>query len=521
MIKRTLSHSRKLRSIPLVLLFFSILLMSPIIFSSSKNSYIEQFQIESINELLITSDSVLESLGLDGNGSVNNPYLIQNLVFSGTPSTDSIIYIYNTTKFIEILNCTFYEWDTCNEWDMGIKIKEVESNSIKIVNCSFEYNSYSMIGIYLEKTYSLIVENNTFSKCYYAYRDYLSQSNEFRSNRVSKCYTGVSNSASDHCKILNNYFEYCDKGITGSGAHEILIESNYFSFSSSLYSHTDDHSIYLRKTENATIQSNFISSSGHNGINIENSPNIFIKNNVITNTENGIYIEDTEIIYDYQSKYPLIFQNNITKSTDTGIKLNSIEGAGIHYNIITSNRYNAIDCNSVTKSWITNNDCIFNGINGIFAKTSKEISIEANDISFNDGNGISMMDAQNISIQFNYFYHNEFFAVKLDYECYWNDVHHNEFVSNNQLGVSQAYDDGFENLWFDPTTLEGNFWNDLESGDYYEIDGTSNSVDIYPLSDKIDEEYTVIVNFLFVPSILISLLFLLILGIPRRSKRRS
>ena len=99
MIKRTLSYSRKLRSNPLVLFFFSILLISPIIFSSSKNSCIEHFQIESFNEILITSDSDLESLGLDGNGSINNPYLIQNLVFSGTPSTDSIIYIYNTTKF--------------------------------------------------------------------------------------------------------------------------------------------------------------------------------------------------------------------------------------------------------------------------------------------------------------------------------------------------------------------------------------------------------------------------------------
>jgi len=84
MIKRILSYSRKFRSIPLALFLFSILFMSPIIFSSSKIIYIELFQIESINELLITSDSDLESLGLYGNGSVNNPYLIQNLVFSGS-----------------------------------------------------------------------------------------------------------------------------------------------------------------------------------------------------------------------------------------------------------------------------------------------------------------------------------------------------------------------------------------------------------------------------------------------------
>ena len=88
------------------------------------------------------------------------------------------------------------------------------------------------------------------------------------------------------------------------------------------------------------------------------------------------------------------------------------------------------------------------------------------------------------------------------------------------MGKSQAFDEGDENLWYNPTTLEGNFWSDHENGNY-EIDGSSNSFDKYPLSDKIDEEYTVIANFLFVPSILISFLFLLVLRFPRRSKRRS
>lgn len=187
---------------------------------------------------------------------------------------------------------------------------------------------------------------------------------------------------------------------------------------------------------------------------------------------------------------------------------------------INENKYSGIKAYRLESSVISRNSIIQNGLNGIFLYICSENWIESNSISYNDGNGLHIMKSENTSVNFNYFHHNKDYGVYLDYKRHWSQIDHNEFYKNNQMGKSQAYDEGEENLWYDPKTLEGNFWSDHENGDY-EIDGSSNSFDKYPLSNKIDEEYTVIANFLFVPSILISLLFLLVLEIPRRSKRRS
>ena len=76
-----------------------------------------------------------------------------------------------------------------------------------------------------------------------------------------------------------------------------------------------------------------------------------------------------------------------------------------------------------------------------------------------------------------------------------NVVHHNDFVDNGRyMGMSQAYDAGSHNTWYDVTTNEGNYWSDWTEPDAdedgivdipYPIAGPASSHDPYPLTEPV------------------------------------
>ncbi len=512
---KSINQKNILKTTFLICLLFSLFFFALINTSSSLVQLNVNPNLDSINEILITSDSDPDLLSLTGNGTIENPFLIENIIFTGQPSTENVIYIYKTTKHIEIRNCTFYEGI------YGIKIKDILNETINIVNNTFNGNSYSMInGIRVENSYRVKLEWNIFSRCEAGIYNYYSQFCYLTNNTFSKCLYPVMISHSDDCHIYNNQFFLCDNGILTSHSDRTLIYNNHFSFLNNMYYNLDDNSIDIEYSEGCKVVSNIIFSAGDVGIRAINCDTLLISKNGISKTEVGILIESVESIFYETANYPIIQFNNISQSNNIGLSLKEIIGAFIYSNKIEESRYKGISAEGIVSTLISRNSILQNGLNGIFLYKCSENMIEKNSISYNDGNGLHLMNSNNISINYNYFHHNRDYGVYIDYESYWNQIDHNEFYSNNQMGESQAYDDGEENLWYNPTTLEGNFWSDFESGDY-EIDGASNSADTYPLSDKIDEEYTVIANILFVPSIMILFLFLLVLRLPRRSKKRS
>jgi len=63
-----------------------------------------------------------------------------------------------------------------------------------------------------------------------------------------------------------------------------------------------------------------------------------------------------------------------------------------------------------------------------------------------------------------------------------NVIHHNVFQDNALGGTSQAYDVGTNNIWYDTSTNQGNYWSDWSGSGSYSIDGSAGSEDPYPLS---------------------------------------
>jgi len=62
-----------------------------------------------------------------------------------------------------------------------------------------------------------------------------------------------------------------------------------------------------------------------------------------------------------------------------------------------------------------------------------------------------------------------------------NSIYQNSFV-NNQGELSQGFDNGIDNLWYNPFIMKGNRWSDWTGVGSYLIAGSANSFDIYPLS---------------------------------------
>ncbi|MHA2309495.1 MAG: hypothetical protein ACXABJ_09480, partial [Candidatus Heimdallarchaeaceae archaeon] len=72
----------------------------------------------------------------------------------------------------------------------------------------------------------------------------------------------------------------------------------------------------------------------------------------------------------------------------------------------------------------------------------------------------------------------------------------------------QAQDWGEDNVWFDETTTEGNYWSDLKKIPYL-IDGPAKSFDPYPINFIIDKTYLLINPLLTLLPFIITLTYFL------------
>ena len=71
-----------------------------------------------------------------------------------------------------------------------------------------------------------------------------------------------------------------------------------------------------------------------------------------------------------------------------------------------------------------------------------------------------------------------------------NTIYSNLFINNNEERVSQAYDYGEENIWFDSKNKIGNNWSDWKGEGSYNIDGDANSTDPYPSAIQNPKKYS-------------------------------
>ncbi len=365
--------------------------------------------------IIITEDDDFELFDFSGNGSSENPYIIEGLNI--TTFETRAISISGVTKHFVIINC--FIQTTISSGYYGIEISSVSFGRATIINNVIKNNYY---GIYYYSTGHSTVFNNTLIDNYNAIyasssspeSAYLNiTSNTIKNNDRYGIYTwNYHNLTIAHNKVANNSY----RGIYLSVSDNITIVNNSITnnyeaiyLSGSSYGSTnllvtdnsitgnERHGIYTWNYHNSTISNNIVSNNGYRGIYSSSSDHVTITNNSITNNYEGIYMSGST----GGSAYLKITYNAIDNNDRDGIYSWNYHNSTISYNIVSNNGYRSIYLSSSDHVTITNNTLTGND-EGIYLSGSiggsTYINVTYNTIENNKGDGFYAWNYHNLTI---------------------------------------------------------------------------------------------------------------------------
>lgn len=151
------------------------------------------------------SKTAIENDWCTGGGSINNPYIIENVTINGN-NNGSCVYISNSNKYFIIRNCTFYNSGSGTN-DAGVRLYLVENG--KIDNCTIVNNNNYGILLYQCKNNVILNNSITYNDDIQLYLNY-----ECDDNKIFDNFLGFGQSfglliydQSDNNIILHNSFE--------------------------------------------------------------------------------------------------------------------------------------------------------------------------------------------------------------------------------------------------------------------------------------------------------------------------
>jgi parallel beta-helix repeat protein len=371
-------------------------------------------------KILVSSNSDFKIYNIPGNGTTDDPYIIDDIELKYNISH---IAISNTSVHIVIKNCTF-----SSPWE-AIRIDKVKGGSLKIIGNVFDGN---YLGISLSTKIKVIIAKNQF---------------------INNTIAGVACYYPTNMQLIENRFY-------NSGLH-IMTISLYLDSIVVRDNYVNDKKLgFFGKLCNLS----FTEDQEYGQLIFVGCENISIKNLNIKNTVAGIYCL-------YSSDISI--SNNTISSSDTGIRILVCENISITNNILLDNTCGLI-CSGVNGK-ILNNE-IKNSRYGMGLSRSSSLVIENNVLSNNYLYGMNLFHSCNNTIRSNIVELSYIIGVNVTYESSDNMFHHNVFYKNS----IQAEDHCINNMWYDPTTQHGNFWSDYDETDNYYIPGEAGAVDLYP-----------------------------------------
>lgn len=249
------------------------------------------------------------------------------------------------------------------------------------------------------------------------------------------------------------------------------------------------------------------------GLGTKNHPYLIRNLNITTNERTGLYISKTT--------RHIIVQNCYIDALNYGIEIVSVTDNTllITENILKNNRYYGIFVWRTASLNFSYNKFLNNG-EGLTIIYADKTAIKNNTCIKNTNYGIYLSSSKSCNVTYNVLQENDNYGVVLGRYTEYCAVHHNYFINNNLGGLSQAYDHGSNNVFYDLETNEGNWWNDHDGEGSYDIAGNTMAVDFYPLGEILDEEkvqktsYNLISFLVFFPAI--AVLYLI-----KRNKKTS
>ncbi|NPD87510.1 MAG: right-handed parallel beta-helix repeat-containing protein [Asgard group archaeon] len=248
----------------------------------------------------------------------------------------------------------------------------------------------------------------------------------------------------------------------------------------------DGVGIYLIRCNGATIINCDCINNFHTGIRLDKCPVLWVENNICKNNgDEGIFIDN--------NSNDGLFLNNKCEKNAWGIRNDFSHSNTFRYNNCTDNSYA-----------------------GFGHYYGNDLVAENNTVLKNGAYGFQILSTHNGLYVFNLIKDTTSYGVYLEAGVDFCTLHHNNFIGNNGGGV-QAEDDAVlttqNATWYDVATNEGNYWDDYVGPGVYNIDGTANNNDPYPLNSiVIIPEFSSIV----LGVLLLSLISLVIISLKKK-----
>jgi len=219
-----------------------------------------------------------------GNGTWNNPFMIENVTINGA-SSSSCIEIRDSIVYFKIENCTLYNSNSGLD-NGGIELKNVINGHLINNNCSNNKGN----GIYLTQSDNNIIKDNILSHneefgILLEASDVNFVSGNTMASNSNGIYLGLSN---DNIISANTAIDNDWRGIYLSSS------SNNNNISNNNVNYNNDDGIMISSSNNNKVIGNTVDQNSWSGICIWSSDNNIISGNMITNNEFGIYFYESK-----------------------------------------------------------------------------------------------------------------------------------------------------------------------------------------------------------------------------------
>ena len=459
--------------------------------------------------IIVWQDEDFQNFDFKGDGSQENPYLIENLEI--ITDFKYSIYIKNTIKYFIIRNCYL------EASEYGIYIDNIADGTAIITDNICDNNE---IGIRISNSNDIFIANNSCSNNLGTFGGGIIISDSSFCNVSNNICTenelyGIRLDGSRSCYLLNNTCTYNEGEFQGAGIY--VFQSTATRLESNVCNSNRRFGIHISVSDSTILSDNICEDNYHTGIFMVASHYSTIVNNRCFRNQNWFERDSHGLVLQYSS-FCRVTNNLIDSNIGNGIFLEGDSNCIISDNLIYNqteydellySEYStyfgfAVYCLSSNNISIISNDCI-NNFGGCWVENSQDVNISSNqfvestnsaveiyatldcslerNILESNMKGIIINDTVSSIVKYNLIQNTNSYGLSFYSLSSNNTVHHNSFLDNNLAGTSQGYDDGSNNYWYDNVTKEGNFWSDRISGNY-SIDGLANSEDIYCLNEN-------------------------------------
>jgi len=301
-----MKQSNLLLLISVTLLFTSLFVSLPLLSPSNTNSDLKTFSESSVNNIEYVTTNIVESPqilisgddnpfwdSLDGDGSEQDPYIIEGLLINVNHSIYNFagIEIRYSTHHVIIRDCVINGALINTSWGpdvTGSPLCLFDSSNIKVIDNIFNLTtSASIFG-----GTNCLVENNTFighkieNETRYLgmgiHIDDDSQNCTIRGNAFTNLIFAVQVNNAETCSVIDNTMMYCGTGIDTYRMNSCVFSQNNISYCS-------EHGMNIVYSNDTIISDNLLEHNLNYGMRFTHSlGNEITENRIMTTVKSGV-----------------------------------------------------------------------------------------------------------------------------------------------------------------------------------------------------------------------------------------